>query len=102
MDSIILVAGERARKNHAAILHGISSVGQKPIAQFVGISEATLSRMKDADFERLARILAKAGLKIVPEQMRCYREDVIGALLTLAQNHLDEIKSPDELVWDED
>ncbi len=102
MDATVLPFSERARKNEQALLRAVASVGQKTIAEALGVSEATVSRMKDGEFERFSRLAARCGLKLVPVEMKCYRPESIAAILTLAQERMDEIKTPDQLVWDED
>jgi len=93
---------ERARKNEMAILRGLAQAGQRRVAECMGVSETTVSRMKEAEIGRVGRLLAACGLKAVPVTMRCYRPESIQALLTLAQERLAQIETPEQLVWDED
>lgn len=73
---------ERARKNLSVLLRKLSSVGQSTAAAGLGVSEATISRMKsEGDLERFARLLALCGLKCVPLEMRCYPPDQVDWLL---------------------
>lgn len=69
---------ERARKNLAAILRGLSRAGQATLAAELHVSESTVSRMKsEGDLERVSKLLALCGLKIVPEDMRCYPPEYV-------------------------
>jgi len=92
---------ERARKNLTLILRRLASVGQVRIADGLGISEATVSRWKAEEAEQCAAILALLGVKVVPEEMRCFDPQKIGAILDLAKAHLAEIEKPEQLAWEE-
>ena len=95
---------ESARKNAAAILRGLSSVGQASVAKSLELSESAVSRMKsEGDIDRFAAMLALCGLKIVPATMQCYRPETLNALHTLAQERLNSIHQPsEELVWEDE
>lgn len=92
---------ERARKNTALILQRLSSVGQARLAEGLGVSEASISRWKSEQAAQCANALAMLGLKVVPEEMRCFDSKKIGAILELAKHHLAEMDGPDQLSWDE-
>lgn len=92
----------RARKNESTFLQGLASVGQRPIAEALGVDVSTVSRLKsDGMVERVSHVLALAGLKIVPVDMQCFPPGEIAALLTLAKGRLREIETPDQLAWDD-
>lgn len=91
----------RARKNQSAILQGLASVGQATVADALGVAESTVSRMKEKDIPDLAKLLAIAGLKVVPTTMRCFDPQKIGAILALAKAHLAEIETTEQLAWDD-
>lgn len=92
---------ERSRKNLSAILQGLASVGQAKLAEGLSVSEATVSRWKEKDAEQCARTLALMGLKVVPESMRCFDQQQIGAILTLAKQHMAQIENTEQLAWEE-
>lgn len=71
------------------------------IASAMGVSESTVSRLKNEHLESLCELLAHAGLKIVPVEVKCFPAEKIAALLTLAKAHLDSIESADEMIWEE-
>lgn len=103
MAALSPLAESRARKNLASILKGLGSVGQVTVAEALDQDESTISKMKDKDLPRLAKMLAVLGLKVVPEEMKCFDPDKIGAILHLAKAHLASIENADQLglAWDE-
>lgn len=92
---------ERARKNLQAILRRLSSVGQASLATGLNVSEATISRWKAEQLEQCARAISLLGLKVVPQEMRCYHPQKIDAILTLAKAHLEGMDGAESLAWDE-
>lgn len=93
---------EMARKNLATIFAGLSSVGQVKVAATLGISESTLSKMKGEELTDASRVIAAAGLKVVPATHRCMEPKRMEALLTLAGIQLDSMRERPELVWDDE
>ena len=73
-----------ARRNHSLLLRGIADVSQKRIAALIGVSETTMSDMKNDQLERVAALIAACGLKLSPVTHQTYDESYIGALKTLA------------------
>lgn len=100
MDASSSEPTEMARKNLSALLHRLSSVGQNTLAQGLGCSEPTVSRMKDKEFPDIAKMLAVLGLKAVPIEMKCYRPDAIEAIFTLARMTVQQ-NTPESLLWEE-
>lgn len=93
----------RARKNESAILKALASVGQRNLADALGIDESAISRLKsDGQVERFSTMLAVLGLKVVPTHMHCYEGKSIEALLTLAKERLAQIEQPEQLAWDDE
>lgn len=84
------------------MLRALASVRQTQVAEILGVSEATVSRFKDGELARAAKILAALNLKCVPLEMRCFKRDEIEALLFLAKRRLEETKTTDELEWEQD
>ncbi|PRC93072.1 CII family transcriptional regulator [Solimicrobium silvestre] len=91
---------ERSRKNHAIILSRLASVGQSTVANGIGVHESTISKMKDGDLERFAKIAAVLGLKVVPVEMKCYPADKMDAILILARSNLNEISCVEQLSFE--
>lgn len=88
---------ERSRKNEAVILQGLQRIGQVRVAKELGVSEATISRFKDSNLQQVAEIIAACELKIVPQNIRCYSEDSINAMLILAGQRMDQLKTASDL-----
>lgn len=61
-----------ARNSQTLILQRLSSVGQKPVADALAVSEATISRMKAEGVESFTAFLGCLGLKVVPAENVCY------------------------------
>lgn len=89
----------RTRKTLALILQGLARHGQKPVAEALGVSEATVSRMKDADLERFARLLTAIGMKPVPVEAKCYDAAYIDHLRYFARLGFDRHDEPAPLDW---
>lgn len=87
----------------ALALRAISGATQTAIAAALGVSEATLSRLKSDHLEIVMRVLAHAGLKVVPAHYKCYDPRQLDALFVLAQGQFGRAKTIDDvLYWDED
>lgn len=76
---------ELARKSQTAILHRLSSVGQKPVADALSVSEATISRLKAEGVESFTAFLGVLKLKVVPAEMKCYSPDYVEHLRFFAR-----------------
>lgn len=95
---------ERARKAQALALQRIARVGQNTIADEIGVSAATVSRfISDADgLERACKVLAAAGLKVVPATMQCFPPEKVAIFMTLARDHLNYLQRPEQLAFEDD
>lgn len=93
---------ERARKISAIVLQRVQrDATQVALATSMGVSESTVSRMLAPEhLDKLALLLAHAGLKVVPVEMQCFPQEKVQALLTLARDHLVAIERPDQLHWE--
>lgn len=100
MATVNVPASDRARKNLKTILQALATVGQGPAADAIGVSESTISRMKDGDLDRLAQLLAVLGLKVVPETVKCYEPKFIESIFQLAKQRMSQVESASELSWD--
>jgi hypothetical protein len=78
-----------AQRNHSALLSGLAQVSQKRVADLIGVSEATLSTMKNEQLERFAAFAAACGLKVVAITDQTYKSAHVDALKTLASIALD-------------
>lgn len=101
MNAPSLKDDERARKNLAAILSGLSSVGQVNVARALDTSEASVSRMKESDLPAAARVISLCGLKVVPVTYRCMKPEVATMLLELAGQRLDTLRRDPEGIYED-
>lgn len=102
---------ENARKIHSVLLQALSAKGQEPIASHLGVSAATVSRMKndegqrhwsDVTFSQVAHLLDSLGLKAVPVGMKCYDPAKIDWAIKGAQEYARTLRSSDDLIWDDE
>lgn len=90
----------RSRKNYSILMQKLMSIGNAPVAQAVGVDEATISRMKPEQFERFSQILAVLDLKIVPTEMRVFNERDVEALFHQAKRWMEHVQHVDQLEED--
>ena len=74
-------------------------MGQNTVAEAIGTSESTISRLK-GDVPQFAAMLAKLGLKVVPVEMQCYDEKTLASILELARQRMAQLESPKQLAQD--
>lgn len=86
-----------ARRNLSAILKAMSAIGQVRVAESIGVSPATVSRMKDENIEQMARLLAACNLVVQPRSFRSIDPDKLRALRTLARESLE--RDDDSTEW---
>lgn len=89
----------RANKIASSILKATTR-SQGSIAAAMGINESTVSRLMSDHLEKLSLVLAHAGLRVVPSEMRCFPPDYVDALLLMAKHHLRTVESVRTLEWD--
>ncbi len=75
---------ERAREFEALILQQLASVGQRTVANALGVHESTVSRMKAGEIEAICRMLAALELQIVPDSHVVTCPQYLQAVETLA------------------
>ena len=91
---------QRTRKNEALILQSMASVGQIELARLMGVSESTVSRLKDGQIATFAHALAHLGLKIIPAGHACFDPSYVDALKTLAEVGIRQ--SAPKLDWEQE
>lgn len=109
MTASLIAAGETARKTHSAILQALSRTGLDPVADALGVSASTVSRMKSDDspakwdlkLSQVALLLDTLGLKAVPRENKCYPPDKIQWLIDGAREYAARLKSADDLTWED-
>ena len=102
MPSVNASPEERARKATSLVLQRLSPDGtQAQIAKVWGVSESSVSRTKE-HVEVVMRLVAQLGLKVVPQEMRCYAPREIDAMFVLAKANMNRADSVDDVLrWDE-
>lgn len=97
----MLDAKKLAKANLTRVLSRLSESGrQTAIATVMGVSESTVSRLKNEHLDSFCELLAHAGLKIIPAEMQAYPPEKIGALLTLAKAHMAGLETHSDLADD--
>jgi hypothetical protein len=91
---------ERACKAMQMVLQRLQEPGTAlAAATAMGVSEATVSRLKNERMEDCLRLLAHLGLKVVPVEHRCVKAE---AYAFLVQTHERVMRAAPHLIWDED
>lgn len=92
---------EKARKFLSLCLQQLASVGQRSAAESIGVHESTISRMKEGELERYCKLIEALGLKVVSQDMKCYRPADIDPYIQLAKQHMSRVTSAEQLVWED-
>lgn len=71
------------------------------VASAMGISEATVSRIKNDRLEETMLFLAHLGIKCVPAEFRCVDPERMAAFSVLFDAAMAQ-RRPSELVWGDD
>ena len=87
------------QKNLSVILKAMASISQVKVAERMGLSGTTVSRMKDEDIERLALLLAACNLVAQPRSYQSIDPDKLRALKLLAREALETETAP---AWSDD
>jgi AraC-like DNA-binding protein len=98
MSELSQTPAERARKAFSTVLQAMQDPGtQRNVAQVLGVSESTVSRIKTEKLEDAITLLYHLGFKCVSSEMKCYPVDYVQALHTMAKMHMAEVRT---LEWD--
>ncbi|WP_370682242.1 hypothetical protein [Comamonas sp. GB3 AK4-5] len=101
MSEVSETAHERSRKAHSLVLQGMKEVKQTAIAAAMGVSEATVSRIKNDDLEASIQFLYHAGWKVVPQDHRCIPEVQARAWFDSHQREVERMRQTEQL-WPEE
>lgn len=86
---------ERSRKNATAIFRAIASTKQVRLAELLGVSEATVSRLlSEGEIERIGQLLAACRLKVVHEDAQTVEPELMQALSVLAARGAHHVATP--------
>lgn len=97
MPQLSPVIAEASRKVERTLLQRLAQRSQVRVAELMGVSESTVSRIDKAG---IAALLAACGLKAVPQEMQCFDPDYIHSLKVLAGVGL-QAPSPKSLDWED-
>ena len=92
---------ERARKISAVILQRTQrDATQVALATALGVSESTVSRMLAPEsLDKMAAMLAHAGLKVVPVERVCVDPQMYEAMTRIASRAMADAETAQRLVW---
>lgn len=102
MNPISPEAPARARRIEAIILQRLAALGLEAVGGAVGVDSSTVSRWKSREIPQLALAIAAMGLKVVPVELRCYPEEEIEAIFTLAKRRMVHMRHSRELADDDE
>lgn len=83
------MSSERARQIEVKLLQRLADHGGAHLAAVTGLTEATVSRLKNDHLGNFAKLLVALGLKVVDEGVKCYQPDIVNAWRTLAKAGID-------------
>jgi AraC-like DNA-binding protein len=90
---------ERARKAHGRVLRALEEPGTaRNLAQVLGTSETTVSRLKNEKLEDAITLIYHLGFKVVAQDQRCYPTEYVEALHVMARMHMQA--PPTQLEWE--
>lgn len=80
-----MTRAELANKNETAILRALAGLGQKRLAEELGVSESAVSRMKSGgDIAKTADLLAVLGLEVHEAGSLHMKKEYVEAMRVLA------------------
>lgn len=82
---------ERSRKIETLLRNALAEVGQTRVADKMGVSESTVSRLKADDIERMALFIVALGLRVVDTDQRTISASDLQALKHLAARGLPHV-----------
>ena len=91
---------QAAHKSLSLALQALSSVGQSEIARNLGISDATVSRIKSERLEEVVNVLAACGLKVVPQEFQGDHAEFLDAALVFACYGIKAVRKDQRLLSD--
>lgn len=98
MPASLTPAPERARKMASLVLHQLADTGlATSIAASMGVSESTISRLRNDHLDSFCELLAYAGLNIVRLDARYISREKLNALIYFAKAHLTQIEDAEDV-----
>jgi transcriptional regulator with XRE-family HTH domain len=82
-----------------ALRHLQSPGSAVSVATAMGVSESTVSRLKNDHMESVLTLLAHLGLKVVPSSFKCVDREAYDFLV---RSHTRVMAKAPELIWEQD
>jgi hypothetical protein len=96
-----LTPAEKARKAHGMVLRAMEEPGTgRGLAQVLGTSEATVSRIKTEKLEDVLVLLYQLGFKVVEGTRICVARDRYEAMVTIARAAMACPETARSLIWE--
>lgn len=103
IDASSSTPAERSRKMVSLVLQRMQEPGrQVAIAALMGVSESTVSRLKNEQLENLTHLLVHAGLKIVPFESVCVDRLTYESMVHIATRAMANPQTAKQLVWEDE
>lgn len=103
MVALSMTPQERARKIQRIVLQRVQrDASQAAVAAAMGVSESTVSRLLSEHLDKLAAVLAHAGLKVVPVERVCVDPSMYEAMTRIATRAMADVETAQRLVWGEE
>jgi transcriptional regulator with XRE-family HTH domain len=100
MTSASLTPAERARKALQSIFHRLQEAGTgSQVASAMGVSESTVSRIKNERLEEVLLFLGHLGYKVVPTEFKCVNPSTYEFLV---ESHRRVIEKAPGLIWEQE
>lgn len=94
---------ERSRKSSSIVLQALQGVGRQASAAIaMGMSESTISRLKNEHLDHFSLLLAHLGLKIVPADHVCVSRKTYEAMTHIATRAMANESVARQLVWEDE
>lgn len=101
MTEVFTTPNERARKMQSAILKRLQESGsQVALATAMGVSEATISRIKSEQLEQFCVVLAHLGFKTVDVGKVCVDREAYESMTYIASKAMADKDISKKLIWE--
>lgn len=100
MPQVSIGPGERACKTVNLVLQRLQEPGTAAAAAVaMGVSESTVSRIKNERLQEVAQLLSCLGLKVVPNEFKCVDPE---AYAFLTKTHEKIMRVAPQMIWEVD
>jgi len=93
---------ERSRKALAMVLQSMQDPGtQRSVAHVLGVSESTVSRIKNEKLEDALALVYQLGFKVVESSRVCVDRSTYEAMATIARAAMSDEQTVRRLIWED-